>query len=415
MKTTESIILLAACLAALTVTLAAQGQSPKPAVPPVKWYGEVQIDFRRGIPDELSVVDIQDGGSIAKRAEARIVSAATLAVGNDWRDAAMRICKSLVVSGTDRKPGDDLQVVLRAEVGRNSTSPGPLKPGRYVVVGMRPRNGLLPDSNIISDGTRLVRAESSDEVFALVIFPTSASAVSTTSDPVERIMESLVQALPGASRTNMERITSFLSDSRLPADDLSATVRTKTPVGWEKTLHDLVLESKDPYFRANGLEALMWHRVENIEGEFATALMDCSGDPDAFAPGPDYRGLGAGFNDMGGHAQDLGDRNYWDRSPFDHSRATQVALYAKNDWIRYYLINHVVYPPSPADWAEFVKLLRQPPAHYWQDMLVRAFARWRGDKPTPKIEYGLVNGRRQIVNMDDLVQFYSQEYLSTPP
>jgi hypothetical protein len=280
---------------------------------------------------------------------------------------------------------------------------------------MKARNGWLPDSNIISGNTTLIPAESSDEVCGLVIFPTTASAVSTTSDPVERIMESLVQALPGASRTNMERITSFLLESRLPADDLSATVRTKTPVGWEKTLHDLVRESKDPYFRAKGLDALMWHRVENIEGEFATALMDCSGDPDAFAPGPDYRGLGAGFNDMGGHAQDLGDRNYWDRSPFDHSRAIQVALYAKNEWIRYYLIDQVVYPPSPADWAEFVKLLRQPPAHYWQDMLVRAFARWRGDKPTPKIEYGLVNGRRQIVNMDDLVQFYSQEYLSTPP
>ncbi len=92
-----------------------------------------------------------------------------------------------------------------------------------------------------------------------------------------------------------------------------------------------------------------------------------------------------------------------------------MALNGKNENIRYYLIDQVVWPPTPGDWAAFVKLLQNPPKPYWQDMLVRAFARWRGDKPSPKIEYGLVHGMRKITNMPALVEFYAKEYLTPHP
>jgi hypothetical protein len=415
MKTTEPTFLIATCILGLAATIVAYGQTPKPTGPPLKWYGVDQIDFREGIPDDLSIVDIQGENPIVRRAETQTASAGSPNPNYAGRDAAVRVCKAVVVDGTDRKAGGAVEVVLRADWGRNWTAPGPLEPGRYLVAGMRPRNGRLPEFDTVSDGTPFVQAERADEVFGLVIFPTKASAISCASDPVERIMESLVQALPGASRTNMERITNFLKDSPLPADDRSATVRTKTPVGWEKSLYDLARQTADPYMRARSLEALMWHHVENMEGEFATALMDCAGDPDAFEVRPPYRGLGPDFSYIGAAAFGLGDLDYWTRSPYDHDRAAQVALNAKNDNIRYYLISQVLWAPNPGDWAEFVKLLREPPKPYWQDMLVRVFARWRGKKPTPKIEYGVVDGVRKITNMPELIEFYSKEYPDVRP
>lgn len=415
MKTTSSIIILATCVLAVAATIAACGQTPKPHAPPLKWYGVDQLDFRRGVPDELAILDIQDGNPVARRAEIQTASPAPPNPAYAGRGIAVRTCKALIVSAADRKAGDAAQVILQADWGRNWTSPGPLKPGRYLVVGMRARAGWLPELAIAADGTPFVQAGSSSEIFGLVVFPTQASAVSSAANPVERIIESLVQALPGSSRTNMERITSFLSASMLPADDRFATARTKTPVGWEKSLYDLAHQTGDPYMRARCLEALMWHHVENIEGEFASALMDCADDPDAFSATSGYRGLGPSFGAIGVHAQSLGDRDYWTRSPFDHDRAAQVALNARNDKIRYYLIDQILWAPNPGDWAGFAKLLQQPPAPYWQDMLVRIFARWRGDKPTPKIEYGLVGGIRKITNMPELVEFYSKEYPDVRP
>jgi hypothetical protein len=396
-------------------TLAAYDQTADPLAPQVRWYGEVQIDFRRAVPDEVLIIDLKDGNPVARRPETKMGADGKASSGNPPGDVAVRVCKGLVVDGAGRKAGDAVQVVLLSNMGRNWASPGPLEPGRYLVVGMKARNGLLPESPIISAGTSFVAAESSDEIFGLVIFPTKASTVGAASDRIERIMESLVQALPGASRTNMVRITSFLLDSILPADDLSATVRRKAPVGWEKTLYDQARQTDDSYFRAKSFEVLMRHHVESVEGEFATALMDCADDPDAFASRHPYRGLGPSFWEMGARAVTDGDRDYQTRMQFDRARAIQVALKGKNDNIRYYLIDQVVRATTPEDWAGFVKLLQNPPKPNWQEMLVRAFARWRGDKPTPKIEYGLVDGMRKITNMPALVEFYAKEYLTAHP
>ena len=390
-----------------------QAQTARTAL---KWYGVDQLDFRRGVPDELAILDIQDGNPVTRRAESEIAPAGSPNPNYAGRGIAVRTCKALIVSAADRKAGDAAQVILQADWGRNWTSPGPLKPGRYLVVGMRARSRVAPGIGDRGGRNSLRSGGGFERGLRVGRIPNATpQRVSCAANGVERIMESLVQALPGASRTDMVRIMSFLRDSLLPADDRSATVGTEAPMGWEKSLYDLARRPDDPYLRAKSLEVLMQHHVENIEGAFATALMDCADDPDAFAARPPYRGLGPNFEQMGVYAQNRGDRDYWKRSPFDRARAIQVALNAKNDNIRYYLIDQVLWAPAPADWAGFVKLLREPPAPHWQDMLVRVFARWRGNRPTPKIEYGLVGGIRQITNMPELVEFYSKEYPDVRP
>jgi hypothetical protein len=173
------------------------------------------------------------------------------------------------------------------------------------------------------------------------------------------------------------------------------------------------LKAKDPFFRAKGFEVLMWRRVEGVERSFATALMDCGDDIDAFGTRSGYTGLGPDFSDLGSRASSDNDPDYCKHSPYDRTRAIQVALHGKNDAIRYYLINQVVYPENAATWVGFVKLLQNPPNREWAEMLVRRFAFWRYGKPTPKIEYAVVKGIRQVTNMTQLVDFYTKEYLTT--
>ncbi len=374
------------------------------------WYGVKNIDFRRGAPDAVLLIDIGHQGKNEQRPHYQLVTSLDGSIRQDDRDSTRLIAKGKVISGAGLQTGRVATVVLPADLGSSVTSYVPFKPGRYLVIGMLPKNQLLPESEIIASGTGATKTAYTNEVFGLAVFPTKATKVNDAVDPYERVCSNLVLALKGSERDFVTRITSLMRNCVDKKNESRPQVQP--PSGWLSLLYGIAEQSRDSYFRAKCYETLMYFGVMNVEGKFATALMDCAIDPKLFESGPDYGGLGPCFDETGGRASSNGDQSYWDRSPYSHDRAVTTALNGKNLAIRYYLIDQVIHVTAPDDWSKFVLLLQNPPDPSWQEMMVRAFEFWRYGKPTPKIEYGIVNGIRRVTNMPELIKFYTEEYVN---
>ena len=103
MKTTAPIVFAVLGLSTFVASVAA-AQTGKPGGPPPGWYGERQMDLRRGVPSDLMIVDVREKGATSTRIETSL-SADGSPVDVGGPAMTVLVTDATVVDGADCKAG----------------------------------------------------------------------------------------------------------------------------------------------------------------------------------------------------------------------------------------------------------------------------------------------------------------------